>query len=363
MSTLRHLPDARWSCNSCGFCCRFHTLGPVEADVVADLDVRATQADWPLPAGEAWKDVRPGPRGDEVHLRKVDGACVFLAPDNRCRVHAAYGSQAKPGFCREFPYAVVSDPLGASLTIRDTCAGFHESAIDGQLLSAQVDDALALARLAPHPSFQPPQVMVGGGASLPLDAWMALEAQLLAGLRELDLEPAGLVAWVRRSAAAAAGAVASVPQPARGRLAARATVEALRITIQGVLDQEQAPSAADEAFTRRLLANVATAGERLTGALPPLSAAARAHVNLLLQSRILSKDFQQAGGLPEGLGLYVVDCLLAQAAAEPDAEGQVGLAAFSAVYTRHVRLTRNRSMVAVLKMARPALVDVYLHAE
>ena len=205
--------------------------------------------------------------------------------------------------------------------------------------------------------------MVGGGASLPLDAWMALEPQLLAGLRGLDLEPAGLVAWVRRTAMAAVPAVGTAPQPARGRLAARATIEALRITIQGVLDQEQAPSAADEAFTRRLLANVVKAGAQLTADLPPLTAATRAHVNLLLQSRILSKDFQQVGGLPEGLGLYVVDCLLAQAAAEPDAQGAVGVAAFSAVYTRHVRLTRNRSMVPVLKMARPALVDVFLHAE
>src|SRR5213076_90831 len=38
---------------------------------------------------------------------RPDGACVFLGPDNRCRIHAKFGSAAKPLACRVYPFMLV----------------------------------------------------------------------------------------------------------------------------------------------------------------------------------------------------------------------------------------------------------------
>ncbi len=41
-------------------------------------------------------------------LRRERGACVFLDPGGRCRLHARWGAESKPAICRQYPVVAVS---------------------------------------------------------------------------------------------------------------------------------------------------------------------------------------------------------------------------------------------------------------
>lgn len=86
-----------WDCHGCGDCCRTYAVR-----VTAEEQARIEAQDW----------------GDEIPTRIVyekrikehtlahreDGACVFLGPDNRCRMHAKFGAASKPAACRIYPF-------------------------------------------------------------------------------------------------------------------------------------------------------------------------------------------------------------------------------------------------------------------
>ena len=93
-----NIPNQRWSCHSCGDCCRTLVghLTPSERD---RLDK------------QRWRDelgVEPYVRvkGAPVLNKRVDGSCVFLTVDNRCLIHKKFGESAKPLACRIFPFSV-----------------------------------------------------------------------------------------------------------------------------------------------------------------------------------------------------------------------------------------------------------------
>jgi lysine-N-methylase len=96
MSTAISLPTIqRWSCHSCGNCCRNHQI------IVTDADrERILGQEWP--EGEAAFE-RVGRQYRLAHQH--DGACVFLDENNRCRIHAKFGEAAKPLACRVYPFA------------------------------------------------------------------------------------------------------------------------------------------------------------------------------------------------------------------------------------------------------------------
>jgi Fe-S-cluster containining protein len=52
---------------------------------------------------------------------RADGACVFLGPDNRCRIHAKHGAAAKPLACRIYPYSLVPAGDHWKLGLRFAC--------------------------------------------------------------------------------------------------------------------------------------------------------------------------------------------------------------------------------------------------
>lgn len=92
------IPGQRWSCHSCGDCCRT-LVGHLFPEEVKRID------------GQGWGDslgaapyVRVG-RGMVLN-KHADGACVFLDGENRCRIHAKFGEAAKPLACRIFPFSV-----------------------------------------------------------------------------------------------------------------------------------------------------------------------------------------------------------------------------------------------------------------
>ena len=99
-----------WDCGGCTMCCRsYHvTVTDEERD-------RIEAQGWEREPD--FKDTRlfvlegNAARGFARRLNhRPAGACVFLGADNRCRIHAKFGSAAKPFACRVYPFVLV--PVG-----------------------------------------------------------------------------------------------------------------------------------------------------------------------------------------------------------------------------------------------------------
>ena len=73
--------------------------------------------------GSLWDVVR-----DRRLNHRPDGACVFLGPNNRCRIHAKHGSAAKPLACRIYPYSLVPAGDHWKLGLRFACPSAAENA-------------------------------------------------------------------------------------------------------------------------------------------------------------------------------------------------------------------------------------------
>ena len=105
MSVSRSLPvlmpsvaHQRWSCHSCGNCCRELVVHLTDADRER-IDRQGWAGKLDVPAY-----VRLG-RGWALNKR-ADGACVFLGSDGLCRIHVEHGEAEKPLACRIFPFSV-----------------------------------------------------------------------------------------------------------------------------------------------------------------------------------------------------------------------------------------------------------------
>jgi lysine-N-methylase len=58
---------------------------------------------------------------------RADGACVFLTPQNRCRIHERFGPEAKPLACRLFPFVLVPAAGHWHVGMRFACPSAAES--------------------------------------------------------------------------------------------------------------------------------------------------------------------------------------------------------------------------------------------
>ena len=137
------VPDQRWSCHSCGNCCRTLVghLFPDERD-------RIEQQNW---GGELGVAPMIRVRGGWVLNKNDDGACVFLDEQNRCLIHAKYGEQAKPIACRVFPFSLRPVRHGWQASLRFDCPSVTASdgAPIGQHRAGLVDLSAKLYHPAP----------------------------------------------------------------------------------------------------------------------------------------------------------------------------------------------------------------------
>lgn len=349
---VRTVAGARWSCQGTGFCCRFHHLGPLSAAEIEAIEALEPAAWWPA-AAEGWRVGRPGPRGLQEELRKVDGHCVFLDEANRCALHHRAGPRAKPAFCRLYPYQVVQDAQGIAVVVRDSCAGRLPASRQGAPMAAQVDEALALAAGAPL-RWSPERVALLPGVELGREDWMRREEALLSWLEREEPAVDELLPGLRARLAPALGGALPTPDPARARLAARAVLLALDLTLARARSQEQAPSPAEAAFAARLHERIRAASLAVEagGALPEGPEIA-AFVRLGLAEALLGKDLHRLDGLFAGLGLFFVTLLLPEPGLGPDA--------YARQHAEAARFTQNRSIREVLRAAAPALRDLALH--
>ena len=70
--------------------------------------------------GNAFESIPIAPGFHRIRKRD-DGACGFLSPDNRCRIHEELGGAKKPLTCRLFPYAFHSAAGGVVVTASFGC--------------------------------------------------------------------------------------------------------------------------------------------------------------------------------------------------------------------------------------------------
>ena len=151
MASLRQLPvllpsvaHQRWSCHSCGYCCRELAVHLFESDR-RRLDAQAWQQQLGVEpyvrAGRGW-----------VLNKRPDGACVFLDADNRCTIHAKLGIDEKPLACRLFPFSVRAVDAAWQASLRFDCPSVAYSRGEplGQHRAWLSDAAGQLEHATPH---------------------------------------------------------------------------------------------------------------------------------------------------------------------------------------------------------------------
>jgi len=153
-----------WSCHGCTDCCRgglLITLTPADK-------WRIEQQKW-TPADGVDPATMIVAEGGGFRLgHQSDGACVFLDPSGRCRIHAKFGEEAKPLACQLYP--LVIHPAGKKLVVglRFSCPS--AVANRGQPLSAQKAEIQRLAKLVVPEDYRegsPPPVVAAPGTDWP----------------------------------------------------------------------------------------------------------------------------------------------------------------------------------------------------
>lgn len=137
---MPELPGQRWSCHSCGDCCRALTGHLTDPD-----RARIDEHDWAAELGVP-PYVRAG--GSYVLNKTADDACVFLDESNRCRIHSRLGEAAKPLACRIFPFTVRPVKDGWRAALRFDCPSVIDSR--GAALSSHRNEVAELAARLPH---------------------------------------------------------------------------------------------------------------------------------------------------------------------------------------------------------------------
>lgn len=105
---VRSLPVVQnWDCHGCSHCCRTYHVRVTDEEEKR-IEGQGWEAD---PAVNDVERVVYDRRAGGYRLNhRADGACVFLGPDNRCRIHAKFGPGGKPLACRLYPF--VFTPAG-----------------------------------------------------------------------------------------------------------------------------------------------------------------------------------------------------------------------------------------------------------
>ena len=134
---MRIDPDQRFACSQCGRCC--HRFDVVVTAAEIELYRKRNAQAWfretedtsgtldpfePIPGLPTLQRIR----------KRADGACGFLSPDNRCRIHEELGAAKKPLTCRLFPYSFHATADGVAVTASFGCPTIVAN--QGPLISA-----------------------------------------------------------------------------------------------------------------------------------------------------------------------------------------------------------------------------------
>lgn len=140
---VRSLPTIqRWDCHTCGDCCRTYAVR-----VTAEERDRILKQGWM--ADPELKGAEPiiynKQLGDHSLNHTPDGSCVFLGPNNLCRIHAKFGVAAKPFACRLYPFALVPAGDHWKVTLRYACPSVTDNL--GRACTAHAAEVGEVAKL------------------------------------------------------------------------------------------------------------------------------------------------------------------------------------------------------------------------
>jgi hypothetical protein len=189
-------------------------------------------------------------------------------------------------------------------------------------------------------------------------AWLEIERVLLAA--NPDGQPEAQLDATRQRLFARAERPAPAPDGNGARLAAGACFELLIRQLRAVTAAPSAPDRVDPSRARvaeQMLADLQVA-QRSLGRLPPLDPVAARYASLLLRSAILGKEIHAWGGVAEGVGVWLLGVAFARGLAPADAPVPADVFGRGIVaWTKHIS---NRAVAGHLRLARPALVDLFL---
>jgi Fe-S-cluster containining protein len=145
-------PEQRFTCQQCGRCCRRGwdialTPGEVKAyrQAKAERYYREREGS---PEGADTDPFDPLPGGYARIRKREDGACGFLSPENRCRIHEELGAERKPLTCRLFPFRFHPAEGAAVLTASFCCPTVVKNV--GTPLAAASPEIAALRKAWEH---------------------------------------------------------------------------------------------------------------------------------------------------------------------------------------------------------------------
>jgi hypothetical protein len=256
---------------------------------------------------------------------------------------------------------LVEDLIGWVAVIRPTCRGFHHSSRDGEAVEDQVAAVQALPRVVPRRKFAPRAVSILDGASVSIEAWMEAEPALLEGLRDRPLDSA--IGYLRGALHGLAGRPAPGVRPAQRTAALQAIVMALTMIMRHTLGQPATGPSDRRAFAEASLENLLRVSEGLEQPAPPLAEDAEAWVNLLLRSSLLAKRFDAWGGVSEGAGEFILAVEISRRLASVQPDGTVSAESLSVPLAHWRRFVAVELITHILRRARPALIDLFLHTD
>jgi Fe-S-cluster containining protein len=173
VAALRFDAEQRFTCRQCGRCCRRGwdiALTPGEVDAYRRARAeRLYREREDVPEGAEQDPFEPIPGHPEYHRirKRADGACGFLSPDNRCRIHEEMGAASKPLTCRLFPFRFHPGETATLVTASFCCPTVVRN--DGATVDSQARDLAPLAKawLREHPE---PAGRTALAAGVPLTA-------------------------------------------------------------------------------------------------------------------------------------------------------------------------------------------------
>jgi len=259
-------------------------LGPVEPEVIADIDAHGLDELWPDHQGRPWVRHQTGIGPEGYYLEKINGHCVFLREDNACAVHALLGGHRKPAFCREYPFTIVREPRGIALTVREGCGGSFESALDGTPLEEHAAAVIDLPRAYPVKTFGDHPVALLPGLGVSAEDWIHLEERICADILANDLQPDEYIASIRATMLRAVRREPPAPDPVAAMRSTGAMLQVYRMVLDRAVNEPGADPA-EANFARQLRKVVVRALTALPQGVPSLDRAGRSYLYVAIYVR------------------------------------------------------------------------------